>query len=112
MPPAVKPFLRTLLPGRRTLAVTLLAHLFAVLALAAVPRWHERLHGDAGLEDHDCAVVLFAHGGADQTTGPVPTPGFVVERVGFVPLAMAAGDFVPSTFATAAVFEHGPPVVG
>lgn len=102
---------RTLPPGHRVLAALLLAHLCAVLALAASPRLHQWLHGDADRDDHDCAVVLFLHGGTDEAVGPLPTPGFVLEAVNFVPQAVpAAGRFVPSVFATGAVFEHGPPV--
>ena len=51
-------------PGRLFQATAaLLAALVLVLAVLAVcPELHEWLHPDAGHEDHECAVTLFAHG--------------------------------------------------
>ncbi len=96
------------------MSAALLAHLLAVLALAASPGLHHWLHGDAAdADDHDCAVVLYLHGGADEAAGPLPAPGFIVRSVVFSPpVAMATAEFVPTVFAAGAVFEHGPPAVG
>ena len=95
------------------MSAVLLAHLLALLVLAASPRLHQWLHGDADEADHDCAAVLFSHGGVEQVGGTVAAPGFVVQTVGFAPLAAeTARAFVPSTFAGSRVFEHGPPMVG
>jgi hypothetical protein len=39
----------------------------AVNLLAASPSLHEWVHADAGKEDHQCAVTLFAHGQVDSS---------------------------------------------
>ena len=36
--------------------------------LAASPSLHEWFHADAGHEDHQCAVTIFAHGQVDSAT--------------------------------------------
>jgi len=36
--------------------------------LAAAPSLHEWFHADAGHEDHQCAVTMFAHGQVDSAT--------------------------------------------
>lgn len=99
--------LRALLPGHRALSALLLAHVLAVVVLAASPSLHRWLHGD--LDDDDCAVVLFTHGGIQGPTGPVLVPGFVVQTVRWFFLTPVTGEFVPSTFALGRVFEHAPP---
>lgn len=102
-------FLHVFLPGRRALSALLLAHVLAVMVLAASPGLHRWLHGDLD-DDHDCAVVLFAHGSVEGPAGPALVPGFVVETVGWVASVLATGKFIPSTFAQGGVFEHAPPV--
>ncbi len=59
--------------------LTILLVLFLNL-LAAAPSLHERFHPDAGHEDHQCAVTLFAHGQVESATVAVPVvapPTFV-----------------------------------
>ena len=112
MPPLLRLFFQTWLPGRRFLSAALLAHVLALVVLTASPTAHRAVHGDADTSDHDCAVVLFAHGGVEQASGPVTVPVFIAPPTGFAPLAVASGEFVPSVFATGGVFEHGPPTAG
>ena len=87
----------------------LLAHLLAVLVLAASPRLHHRVHPDADDDDHDCAVVWFLHGGADAAPAPTAVPAFVRVEVAERVVALRRAAFVPSVFAGNRVFEHGPP---
>jgi hypothetical protein len=64
--------------GRMPLGVlTILIVLFLNL-LAASPSLHERLHADAGHEDHQCAATLFAHGQVDSATVEVAAVAPVV----------------------------------
>ena len=62
--------------------LTILLVLFLNL-LATAPSLHERLHADAGHEDHQCAVTLFAHGQVDSATVEVAAvaPVVLVETV-------------------------------
>ena len=46
----------------RGCAVLLVALVLLLCVLAACPAAHEWFHHDAGHEDHECAVTLFAHG--------------------------------------------------
>lgn len=89
------------------LAGVLLSALLWVLALAASPRLHERIHADSGSANHECAVTLIQSGGVDDAP-----PAMVL--VAWLPVC----DFVfskcdaqgaPSLFLTRAVFEHAPP---
>ncbi|HKW28876.1 MAG TPA: hypothetical protein VJT54_06040 [Verrucomicrobiae bacterium] len=43
-------------------------------AMAACPALHKMIHKDAGKEDHDCAVTMFAHGKVESSTVNVPIP--------------------------------------
>ena len=95
----------------RLAAVLLLAHLLAIIALAASPRLHHWVHPDADDDDHDCAVELFLHGGG----GPVPVavvapvcahPWLVASPPGDVPV------WVAGIFAVHGTLEHAPPRTG
>ena len=46
----------------------MIASLLFLNLLAASPSLHEWFHADAGHEDHQCAVTMFAHGQADSAT--------------------------------------------
>ena len=87
----------------------MLAHVLAVLILAASPRLHHWVHPDADDDDHDCAVVLFLHGGGDVGPAPLIVTACAGLATEFV-LVLAPAEFVPSVFAGNRVFEHGPPV--
>lgn len=52
---------------RTFVAFALIAHLLAVVAMAACPHWHEEAHHDANEESHECAVTLFRSGAADDS---------------------------------------------
>ena len=68
---------RPIVSARSALAVLLWAHLLAILTLAASPRLHHWVHPDADDDDHDCAVVVFVHGGCGPTPTPVVVPAGV-----------------------------------
>lgn len=93
------------------MAVLLLAHLLAVLILAASPRLHRWVHADADDDDHDCAVVLFLHGDGNAGPAPLIVPTGVGPATEFVPVVPRT-EFVPSVFAANRVFEHAPPLRG
>ena len=98
----------TLPLSRRFVAALVLAHLLAVLALAASPRLHHWLHPDEDDDDGDCAVVLFLHGGCDQAPAPLALPACI--RVWQATAAIAAGAVrVPCVFAVCGILEHAPP---
>jgi hypothetical protein len=46
----------------RAVALGLSALVLLLAVLAVCPAAHEWLHPDAGHEDHECAITLFAHG--------------------------------------------------
>ena len=48
--------------GKPALAALLVGVVLLLDAMAACPALHEMIHHDAGKEDHDCAVTMFAHG--------------------------------------------------
>lgn len=109
-PLAVKPSPPLLPAGRRLVAALLLAHLLAVLALAASPRLHAWLHPGEADDDGDCAVVLFLHGNVEgAASAPVIVAALIALATVFVSGARSAA-FVPSVFARGRVFEHAPPV--
>ena len=56
---------------RTFVAFALVAHLLAIVAMAACPHWHEEAHHDAEEEEHECAVTLFLSGAADNSA-PAP----------------------------------------
>lgn len=91
------------------LACTLIAHLFAVLLLAASPELHEKLHSDAGHEGHECAVALFASGSCEN---PCSSP-VISEQIEFITanLPSCARDYVPSCFLAGRILEHAPPAL-
>lgn len=104
---------QTFLAARRALAVLVLAHVLAVLALAASPRLHHWVHPDEDGDDGDCAVVWLLHGsGGDAAPGPCALPVlFGLELTARSATALPAV-FVPAVFAGSRVFEHAPPRVG
>lgn len=93
--------------GRSLIALLLMAHLLAVVVLAALPHLHEHLHVDAGLEDHECAVTLFQHGGYSGAAPEVIT----VAQITWAPYVhlAPASVWVKSTFLTGCVLERAPP---
>ena len=93
----------------RFIAALLLAHLLAVLALAASPRLHAWLHPGEADDDDDCAVVLFMHGTIDgAAAAPVVVAALIALATVFVATPKPKA-FVLSVFARGRVFEHAPP---
>jgi hypothetical protein len=93
-------------PVRRFLVALLLAHLLAMVAMAASPALHEWAHAGAHDHDHQCAVTLYAAGGVD---GPMIVV-FVV-----APLVRVAAQMAPRVervgiFRVLRIWEHAPPV--
>jgi len=74
--------------GRILLGILPVGLVLLLNLLAASPSLHEWFHADAGHEDHQCAVTVFAHGQVDSVavevsvvTQPVSietTPQFVI----------------------------------
>ncbi len=95
-------------PCHRFIAGLVLAHLLAVLVLAASPRLHHLIHPDEDDDDGDCAVVLFLHGGCDQALAPLVVP-MRVEVWHAAAAAVTAAVRMPSVFAVCGVLEHAPP---
>jgi hypothetical protein len=91
---------------QRVLVAILLAHLFAIMALAASPALHEWIHADSHETDHQCAVVLFTGGGAEAAV----VIAFVVAlMVTIVSQAMPRCDRVERLFRVLRILEHAPP---
>ena len=91
---------------QRVLVAILLAHLLAVMAMAASPALHEWVHGDAKDSGHDCAVVVFIAGGAEAAVVVV----FVVAvLVASGSPAVLRGEWVEGIFRVLRILEHAPP---
>jgi hypothetical protein len=80
----------------------------SALALSVSPRWHELVHPDAKVAQHECAVTLIGSGSYQQVTpallvvAPVPALQFC-----FIPTLRPV--WVASPFLDARVLEHAPP---
>ena len=62
--------------------------------LAASPWLHERFHADAGHEDHQCAVTVFAHGQVEVAGVDVPVSAPLVFAVALPPVEFSV--FTPA----------------
>ena len=104
----MKPTAPLAVSARSVLAVLLGWHLLAILALAASPRLHHWVHPDADDDDHDCAVVVFVHGGCGPTPAPLVIPANVTTRhvPGRVEILQI---WVANIFAVNGTLEHAPP---
>lgn len=94
-------------PFRRVMAVVVLLHLGVVLAAAASPGLHERLHADAKDAHHECAITLFASGAVQHGAGPVVVVAPV--RVPSVAELVAGGLWFESASRRTGILEHAPP---
>lgn len=96
---------------RRTLhatALTLFAAFTLALSLAAMPHWHERLHCDSDLPQHQCVVTLISSGKVEHLTA-LALPGIPSLASSFAAIAALAPRWVAALFLRAAIFEHAPP---
>jgi hypothetical protein len=90
----------------------LLAHLLAVMALAALPKVHDLVHGHPHDHDHDhvheCAVTVFLQGGYSAS---VATP-IIIGAMAWTLQAFIRPSpvWVESLFLSRSVLEHAPPV--
>lgn len=96
--------------GRAFLASFTAAAFAFSLAVAASPELHARLHPDASKTEHTCAATLIASGGFNHSSPPVLVESPAQTESPF-PVSLAPR-WVRSTFLTACVFEHAPPVIG
>src|SRR3954447_10409481 len=79
------------------------------LVLSVCPSWHERIHTDASGANHSCAVTFVRANGVYHAPPAAPAvPGAPVAC--FSKLAELTESWVQSSFLTAAIFEHAPPV--
>jgi hypothetical protein len=94
---------------RKVIAMSICAGLLSVLALSAMPQWHELIHSDAKAPRHECAITLAGSGNYQQPapliTVPVPALQFC-----FVPALHPV--WVASPFISARLLEHAPPALG
>jgi hypothetical protein len=88
-------------------AFALLASVLFVLAMAANPALHERLHHHESEETHEgCVVDLFAAGSVDNAIAP--TLDLIFAAAASPVLAVATADVV-SIFLAGSTLEHAPP---
>jgi hypothetical protein len=94
---------------RRALALASAALVLALTIFAASPTAHEWLHdADITLEDHDCAIVLFASG-VSLPVGPVHVTPPVEARARVSPATAAEVFLVCPRYLRQP--ERGPPTV-
>jgi hypothetical protein len=97
---------------RRTLAGSgLLIALFCAVALSASAQLHERVHPDAKLPQHECAVTLIAAGNYHHAA-PAPLVTAPAAAIQFSHVPALNPTWVPSPFLGAHIFEHAPPARG
>jgi hypothetical protein len=87
---------------------SVLGCLLWTIILTVAPELHELVHPDAGHDDHDCAVVLMAHGGFEHSIVAAPSVA-PAERAPIFHLAIATAPFVVSLAVSTATPERGPP---
>ena len=95
---------------RTLIAFVLIAHLVAIVAMAACPRLHEWAHHDTDDDDHDCAVVLFASGAANASVAPAVLPVVTLECVEILRVEEARQILLAR--AEGRIRERAPPVSG
>ena len=59
--------------GQTVVSVFLTGQVLLLLAMAASPALHERIHHDADQPGHECAVTMFAHGQVEAANVEIPT---------------------------------------
>lgn len=92
----------------RWFTALLLAHLLAVVAMAASPQLHELIHHDADHDDHECAVTLMLAGGTDTVVSP-PVFDSMAIATDFSTVPIHPIIWVEHLFLARSVLEHAPP---
>jgi hypothetical protein len=59
-------------PGQAVIASLLTGLVLLLNAMAASPALHKWFHADAGKAEHQCVVMLFAHGQVDSASVAAP----------------------------------------
>lgn len=95
-------------PFRSFLAVALIAHLLAVVAMAASPQWHEKAHHDAHDSSHECAVSHFLGGTLNDAAPPMILTAVVLPCLEVLPME-AAREVFPAQVENP-IRERAPPV--
>lgn len=70
----------------RWLALSLAVVVWALGVFAASPELHAALHPDSGVDAHECAITLFAHGAEALGGAPVLQPLADARELGRVAL--------------------------
>jgi hypothetical protein len=94
---------------RGAIAGWVCAAFLSALALSVSPRWHELVHPDAKVAQHECAVTLIGSGSYQQAA-PAPLVVAPVPAVQFCFIPALRPVWVASPFLGARIFEHAPPV--
>jgi hypothetical protein len=81
------------------------------LALSLSPRLHQRLHPDANLVEHSCAVTMISSGTYNHVSHP-PLVTLPVPVLQFAKVPALTPQWVESPFLGARIFEHAPPACG
>jgi len=93
----------------RVIAVVVLAHFLAVIAMAASPQLHDLAHHDAPQDTHHCAVTDMLSG---ATGDGAPQPPFTVAPIlphQFFSIAEFDPQWIAALFLMGCVLEHAPP---
>ena len=92
---------------QRALLAVVLTHLLAIMALAALPTAHAKIHHDSHTHEHECAVTLFLQGTVAASAAVAILLGATCWIVtGFIRLPLV---WVENLFLSGSVLEHGPP---
>ena len=94
---------------RLALVGVVLAGFVLALALAASPELHERLHHDAGHEEHQCLATVIGGGGCEDGPAAPTLASFVAVLFATVPEDHSRA--AEAQFLSCCVFEHAPPVI-
>jgi hypothetical protein len=96
--------------GRAFVATFVAAGFLWALALSVSPQLHERIHPDANRIEHTCAVTFVASGSYDHAPQP-PVVSAPAPAVQFSKITALTLQWVESSFLSARIFEHAPPVL-
>jgi hypothetical protein len=93
---------------RILVAAVLFAALSWTLLVSVSPQLHTRIHADANVTDHVCAITLIASGSYEHSAQPplISAPQF---NVRFPSNAALTFTWVKPLFLSAHIFAHAPP---